>query len=91
MFIVTSQSEAREFGSDSEKIKAVDVTLSDGINTIVCTAFDKKAQQLVDHPLKAGCMINADLSFTVRTVKNDKGEWPVQQVRLNNFGVLVDP
>lgn len=91
---VTSQAEAREFEATQNgqtiKVKAVDVTLSDGINTIVASAYDKKAQQLIDHPLKAGTFLNADLTFSVRKTKNEKGEWSVQQVRLNNYGVIAE-
>ena len=91
MFFVTKQETAREFSSNQggEKIKAVDLQLSDGINQLVATAYDKKAQQLIDHPLAVGTLINADITLSVRMVKTkDDKEFPQTQVRLNNYGLF---
>lgn len=93
MMILVSTSEVRTFkGNDGTDIKAIDVTLTDGINTIVAGAVDKKAQQLLDHPIPAGSLVNVDLTFTVSAVKtNDGKEFPRQNVRLNNFSSLANP
>lgn len=93
--IVSSQSPVREFDSvekgQSVKIKVVDVVLTDNINSFVASAFDKTAQRIQDNPLKVGSLIKADLGFSVRTVKTEKGEFMSQNVRLNNFGIIVEP
>lgn len=93
--MVVSQATAREFQGTSNgqpsTVKVVDVTLSDGINQFICSAFDKLAQRLIDHPLKTNAFINADLQFSVRTGKTEKGtEFAVQQVRLANYGIIAD-
>ena len=91
LFFVTKQETPREFTSNQggEKIKAVDLHLSDGINQCVATAYDKKAQQLIDHPLGAGTLINADITLSIRPVKTQKGEeFSQTQVRLNNYGLF---
>ncbi|MBO7629010.1 MAG: hypothetical protein J6S87_03565 [Bacteroidales bacterium] len=93
-FVVVSQSEARQFDGKSDgqstTIKAVDVLLSDGINQIIASAYDKKAQQLIDKPLKPGAFINADLTFSTKEVKTEKSAWLSQQVRLNNYAVISE-
>lgn len=93
--IVVNQSPVREFDSvekgQSVKIKVVDVVLTDNINSFVASAFEKVAQRMQDTPLKAGALIKADLAFSVRTVKSEKGEFMSQNVRLNNFGIIVEP
>lgn len=92
LMIVTSVSEVREFtGNDGSKVKALDITLSDGINTIVAGATDKRAQRIIDHPIKIGSLLNVDLTFSIVNVKSDKGEFASQRVRLNDFGVIVAP
>ena len=96
LLIVKSLSQVREFESTDNgqkvKIKAIDLTLTDEINTFVASAYDKKAQQIIDNALPEGTLINADLSFTVRKVKTEKGiEFDQQQVRLNSYGVIVKP
>lgn len=96
LVIIKSVSPAREFAStqngQTTNVKCIDVVLGDGLNNFVATAFHSIAQQIIDHPLPIGALVNADLSFSVRTAKNDKGqEWLSQQVRLNNYAVLVEP
>ena len=92
LMIVTSVSEAREFkGNDGSMVKAIDVTLSDGINTIIASAADKRAQRIIDHPLAIGSLLNVDLTFSIVNVKSEKGEFASQRVRLNDFGVIVSP
>ena len=96
LLMVVSQATAREFQGTSNgqpsTVKVVDVTLSDGINQFLVSAFDKQAQRLIDEPLKAGGMINADLQFSIRKSKNEKGvETSWQHVRLANYGIIVNP
>lgn len=88
MFVIRQES-ARSFkSSNGEEVKAVDLLLSDSVNELVATAYDKRAQQLIDHPLPQGALINADITFSVRTVKTEKGEFSQTQVRLNNYGLF---
>lgn len=93
MLVFVSQSEAREFKSTTsgkeETVKVVEVTLGNGLNLFTASAFDKQAQRLIDHPVNAGALVVADLIFSVRTAKTEKGEFPVQQVRLANYSVLT--
>lgn len=96
LVIINSVSPAREFASTQNgqvsNVKCIDVTFTDGLNNFVATAFNSVAQQIIDHPIKMGTLVSADLSFSVRTGKNDKGqEWYAQQVRLNNYSVIVEP
>ena len=92
IMIVTSVSEAREFtGNDGSKIKAMDITLSDGVNSIVASAVDKRAQRIIENPIKIGSLLNVDLTFYIQNVKSDKGEFASQRVRLNDFGIIVAP
>lgn len=96
LLVVVSQAAPREFASSQNgqntTVKCVEVTLNDGINEYIASAFAEKAQKLIDHPLKAGAFIRGSLSFNVRVAKtNDGKEWPVQQVRLNNWGVISEP
>ena len=89
---VASVSEVREFkGNDGNMVKVIDVTLSDGINTIIASAVDKKAQHIIDHPIAIGALVQADFTFSVSVVKTEKGEFPTQRVRLNAYGVIVSP
>lgn len=90
ILIVVSVSEQREFQSkDGENVKALDVTLSDGLNTFIASAVDKRAQQMIDHPVKPGSLINADLTFNVTSVKSERGEFPTQRVSLRSYSVLI--
>lgn len=93
IMIVVSVSEPRTFkGNDGSDVKVVGVTLSDGINTIHAETIDKKAQALIDHPVPAGSLVNADITFSVSIVKTQDGkEFPRQNVRLNAWGVIVSP
>lgn len=91
MLIVVSQAAAREFQGSDGTVKVVDLNLSDGINQFLVSAFDKQAQRLIDNPLAAGSLINADLQFSVRNYKTEKGEFTSQQVRLAAYGVIVNP
>lgn len=91
MLIVVSQAAAREFQGSDGTVKVVDLNLSDGINQFLVSAFDKQAQRLIDNPLSAGSLINADLQFSVRNYKTEKGEFASQQVRLAAYGVIVNP
>lgn len=91
MVIVVSQATAREFQGNDGTVKVVDLTLSDGINQFLASAFDKQAQRLIDTPLAPGSLINADLQFSIRNYKTEKGEFASQQVRLVAFGVIVNP
>lgn len=91
MMIVVSQAAAREFQGNDGTVKVVDLNLSDGINQFLASAYDKQAQRLIDQPLPAGSLITADLQFSVRNFKTDKGEFASQQVRLTAFGVIVKP
>ena len=96
LVIIKSVSPAREFESTQNgqtgSVKCIDVVLGDGLNNFVATAFNAVAQKIIDHPMKIGALVNVDLSFSVRNAKNDKGqEWYSQQVRLNNYAVLVEP
>ena len=95
MLLVVSQGATREFDStkngQTTKVKALDLELTDKVNTFIIGVAGDKANQLHDHPLKAGTLINADLSFYKKMVKTEKGEFPQQQVRLNNYGVIVEP
>lgn len=89
MFVIRQES-ARSFkSSNGDEVKAVDLALSDGVNEMVATAYDKRAQQLIDHPLPQGALINADITFSIRTVKTEKGqEFAQTQVRLNGYGLF---
>ena len=90
MMILVSVSEPRTFkGTDGNDVKAIDLVLSDGVNSITTSAIDKKAQRIIDHPLNIGSMLNVDFTLYTNTVKNDKGEFVTQKVRLNDFGVIV--
>lgn len=92
LMIVTSISEVREFkGNDGSPVKAVDLTLSDGINTIIASAVDKKAQRIIDHPIPLGSLIFTVLNFNVVNVKTEKGEFVSQRVKLVEFGILANP
>lgn len=93
LMILVALSEVRTFrGNDGADVKAIDVTLSDGINTIIAGAIEKRAQQLIDHPIKAGALVNVDLSFSVSNIKtNDGKEFPRQNVRINQIAALVNP
>lgn len=89
MLIVCSQEATRTFNVErdgrQEEVEAVDVVLTDGINTFLCTAYDKEAQRLTKTPLEKNSWVAADLSFSVRTAKTEKGDRAFQQIRLNKF------
>lgn len=90
--LVTQIGEKREFkGSDGSTIKALDVVLTDGINIITASAFDKTVQKIEDNHLQEGTLVNANLLFYVTTTKSEKGEFLSQRVRLDNYGVLALP
>ena len=92
LLIVTSQENEREFDGSrngmSEKVLAIDLTLTDGLNNFVCTAFDREAMKLKQNPLKVGTWITADLTFDVRVADTEKGKRAFQTVRLNKYVVL---
>lgn len=93
LLVVVSQGATREFESSKngakESVKAVDLILVDGINTFAASAFGAVAQRLTDHPLNNGAMITAELVFSVRNVKTERGsEFAQQNVTLSNYGIL---
>ena len=89
ILIVASASEPREFnGQDGNPVKAVDLVLTDGINTFVASAVDRVAQRLIDKPLPAGTLVNANLEFKVRVVDKDGRQFSVQQVSLKEIGAM---
>lgn len=91
LVIVVSQAAAREFQGNDGPVTAVDLNLSDGLNQFLVTAYDKTALRLAKDPLPVGSLINAEMQFSVRNVKTEKGEFANQQVRLSNYGVIVKP
>lgn len=92
LMIVVAQDAPRSFdvtsNGQTKTVKSVDVTLTDGLNTFLCSAYENEAQRLIDKPLTKGAWVMADLTFSVRTSKTEKGERGFQQVRLNKFLAL---
>lgn len=92
LLIVVGQENQRSFNSvqngQNTTCEAVDVLLTDGLNNFVATAFEKEAIRIKEHPLEKGSWVMADLVFTVRTAKTERGEYSYQQIRLNKFVAL---
>ena len=92
LLIVTSQENVREFETNrngqKDKVLAIDLTLTDGLNNFICTAFDREAMRLKESPLKKGDWITADLTFDVRVSETEKGKRAFQSVRLNKYVLL---
>lgn len=92
LLIVTSQENEREFettrNGEKDKVLAIDLTLTDGLNNFICTAFEKEAIRLKKSPLKKGDWIMADLTFDVRVSETEKGKRAFQSVRLNKYVLL---
>lgn len=92
LLIVVGQENQRSFNSvqngQNTTCEAVDVLLTDGLNNFVATAFEKEAMRIKEHPLEKGGWVMADLVFTVRTAKTERGEYSYQQIRLNKFVAL---
>ena len=93
LLIVVRQLDERKFkGNENGQacdVSVVDVLLTDGINQYLASAFDKVALRLIKEPLKPGAWVSADLSFNVRTWKNEAGkENQSQAVRLQNIVAL---
>ncbi len=79
----------REFtGTDGQVVKAVDVVLTDRLSKFAVTAYDKQAQLLIDHPIKPNTLMSVDLSFNVKVVNSEKGDFKSNLIRLNNFGIM---
>lgn len=90
---VVQQFPAREFASSQDgqnkTVKCVELKLCDGLNTYIVSAFAERAQSLIDHPIKEGSFVRANLSFSVRNAKsNDGKEWMFQQVRLDGISTI---
>ena len=84
-----SVSPVREFtGSDGSTVKAVDVVLTDRINKFSATAYDKQAQQIIDHPISPNSLLSVDLTFNAKAVKTEKGDFMSNNIRLNSYGVM---
>lgn len=89
LLIVASASEPREFnGQDGNAVKAIDLVLTDGINTFVVSAVDRLAQRLIDKPLPVGTLVNANMEFKVRVVEKEGRQFSVQQVSLKEIGAM---
>ncbi|MBR5015950.1 MAG: hypothetical protein IKX52_03940, partial [Clostridia bacterium] len=90
--VVVSQDAPRTFevteNGQKKEIKSVDVVLTDGLNNFLCSAYDREAQRLIDKPLTQGAWVQADMGFSVKTVKGEKGERTFQSIRLRNFYAL---
>ena len=89
MFILSAQAEPRTFkvtkDGQETTVKVIDVTLTNGIDTLLASAFDQQAQRLIDNPVTVGSTLMCDISLSIKTSKEDKA---FQSVRLNNFAVL---
>lgn len=89
MFILSAQAEARAFkvtkDGQETTVKVIDLTLTNGIDTLLASCFDQQAQRLLDFPVALGSTLMCDISLSIKTSKEDKA---FQSVRLNNFTVL---
>jgi len=89
LFSCVRQDKEREFKSNSgEDVVAVEVHLTDGLNSVVATAYEKTAQRLIKEPLAAGLLIQADITLYESTVKTEKGEFARNNVKLNNYAIF---
>lgn len=92
MFILSAQAEPRTFkvtkDGQETTVKVIDLTLTNGIDTLLASAFDQWAQRLIDMPVEIGSTLMCDISFSIKTTKEEKA---FQSVRLNNFAVLYGP
>ena len=88
---VLSQEPERVFktteNGQEKEVKAVDLTLSDGLNNFLVSAYEKNAQRLIDHKLERGAWIRADVTFIVKTLeaKDGKPARAFQTCKLNNY------
>lgn len=89
MFILSAQAEPRTFKATKDgqetTVKVIDLTLTNGIDTLLASAFDQQAQRLIDNPVALGSTLMCDISLSIKTTKEEKA---FQSVRLSNFAVL---
>ena len=88
LFVCVKQDEARTFKSNQgEDVTAVEVHLSDGLNSVVATAYDKMADKLIKEKLAPGTLVETDITLYESVVKTEKGEFARNNVKLNNYAV----
>ena len=86
---VVAQKPVRSIESKKEagkKITVVDLVVSTGLDTFLCTAFDSVASRLVGSPLNAGQLGEFRLSCSVSGGADDAYRY--QSVRLIDYSVL---
>ena len=90
---VVALTNEREFDSTENgknvKVKAVDIEMTDGMNTFIVGAAGRAADAVMKSGITAGTLINADLRFSTKEVKTEAGRTFLQQrVSLSDFGII---